>query len=115
MDFEIDVQTREGYHIVTPRGEVDLATSPRLKAALDRLVVAGHVRLVVDLREVSFLDSTGLGALIGGRRRAHAFKGSFSLVFEDGSLSRLFQVTSLDKVFAIHASTEDAVTATRGG
>jgi anti-sigma B factor antagonist len=74
-------------------------------------VVGGDVDLVVDLTGVTFLDSTGLGALIGARRKTHAFKGSFALVCNDDQLLRLFQITGLDKVFEIHDSQDAALPA----
>lgn len=111
MQFETEVRALNGHHVVTPRGEIDLATSGQFKSTLDELVVAGHVHLVVDLSEVAFLDSTGLGALIGARRKTHAFKGSFSIVCADEQLLRVFEITGLDKVFAMHTTLDDAVPA----
>lgn len=111
MQLEIDVEARGGHTIVVPRGEVDLATNNQLREVINDLVVAGDVDLVVDLTEVSFLDSTGLGALIGARRKTHAFKGSFALVCNDEQMLRLFQITGLDKVFSIHESQDAALPA----
>jgi anti-sigma B factor antagonist len=70
--------------------------------------VAGDVNLVVDLLKVDFIESTGLGALIGGRRRAHALKGSLSLVCTEDQMLKIFRITGLDKVFAIHDTVEQA-------
>jgi anti-sigma B factor antagonist len=109
MQLEIDVRAEDGRHVVMPRGEIDLATQGQLKQAIDELMLAGHVDLVVDLDRTTFLDSTGLGALIGARRKAHAFKGSFSIVCSNPDLLRLFKITSLDKVFAIHESRATAL------
>ena len=104
MQLEIEIRPDRGRHVVIPRGELDLVTQSQLKEAINELVVAGHVDLVVDLDETSFMDSTGLGALIGARRKTHAFKGSFAIVCSQERLLKLFRITSLDKVFAIHAS-----------
>ncbi|HET9859124.1 MAG TPA: STAS domain-containing protein [Nocardioidaceae bacterium] len=104
MQLEIDVRPDAGRHIITPRGEIDLATQGQLKAVIEDLVVAGHVDLVLDLDQTTFLDSTGLGVLIGARRKAHAFKGSFAIVCSRRELLKLFRITSLDKVFTIHAA-----------
>ncbi len=102
MQLEIETRPENGRYVVTPRGEIDLATQGQLKDAIDALVVGGHVDLVIDLNETTFLDSTGLGALIGARRKTYAFKGSFSIVCGNEDLLRLFRITSLDKVFTIH-------------
>ncbi|HET6628087.1 MAG TPA: STAS domain-containing protein [Nocardioidaceae bacterium] len=112
MQLEIDVRTEDGSAIVTPRGEIDLATQGQLKKAIDDMVVAGDVNLVIDLDETTFLDSTGLGVLIGARRKAYAFKGSFCIVCSNEDLLRLFRMTSLDKVFTIHESRAAATTST---
>lgn len=112
MQLEIEIRTERGLHVVIPRGELDLVTQGQLKQAINDLVVAGHVDIVVDLDETTFLDSTGLGALIGARRKTHAFKGSFSIVCSNERMLRLFTITSLDKVFKIRDSlaTVDPVT-----
>jgi anti-sigma B factor antagonist len=112
--LKIRTRRQDGCHVVTPRGEIDLATHGQLKQAIDDLVVAGNVDLVVDLNETTFLDSTGLGALIGARRKTHAFRGSFSIVCSNEDLLRLFRITSLDKVFTIRESHARAVSASGG-
>ncbi|MGZ4429651.1 MAG: STAS domain-containing protein [Nocardioidaceae bacterium] len=109
MDFRIDVRRDNGYTVVAPFGEIDLATSQQLKEAIGDLLVDGDIHLVVDLTEVEFIDSTGLGALIGGRRKAHGFKGSFGLVCSEDQLLRIFVITGLDKVFSISATLEEAL------
>jgi anti-sigma B factor antagonist len=109
MQLEIEIKAENGRYVVTPRGEVDLVSQIQLKEAINELVVAGHVDIVVDLDETTFLDSTGLGALIGARRKTHAFMGSFAIVCTKERLLKLFRITSLDKVFAIHATRADAL------
>lgn len=109
MELEIEVRAEPGRHVVIPRGELDLVSQNQLREVINDLVVNGHVDIVVDLDETTFLDSTGLGALIGARRKTHAFMGSFAIVCSNERLLRLFRITSLDKVFTIH-SADSAVT-----
>jgi anti-sigma B factor antagonist len=109
MELEIETQRRAGRCIVAPRGDVDLASNAQLRAVIDECVVAGDVDLVVDLTGVTFLDSTGLGALIGARRKTHAFRGSLLLVCGEEKLLKLFEITGLDNVFEIHASLDQAL------
>ena len=104
MHLQIDVQRRDGYTVLSPQGEIDFATGPQLKSAITETLVAGEVHLVVDLLRVEFIESTGLGALIGGRRRAFAMGGSLSLVCAEEQMLKLFRITGLDKVFAIFPS-----------
>jgi|tagenome__1003787_1003787.scaffolds.fasta_scaffold18470462_1 anti-sigma B factor antagonist len=108
MDFDIAIRHDNGYAVITPRGEIDLATNPLLRQAIDDLVVAGDIHIVVDLTETEFIDSTGLGALIGGRRKTHTFRGSFALVCGEEQLLKLFRITGLDKVFQIHLTLLEA-------
>ena len=109
MHLQIDVERRAAFTVLRPQGEIDFATGPRLKESITETLVAGEVHLVVDLLGVDFIESTGLGALIGGRRRAEALNGSLSLVCGEEQLLEVFRITGLDKVFAIYASVEDAV------
>lgn len=109
MHLQIDVDRHEGFTILSPQGEIDFATGPQLKDAITDALVAGDVRLVIDLLAVDFIESTGLGALIGGRRRAHALKGSLVLVCTEQQMLKIFRITGLDKVFTIHDTVEAAV------
>jgi anti-sigma B factor antagonist len=109
MHLQIDVTRTDGHTVVSPHGEIDFATGPQLKDAITELLVAGDVHLVIDLLDVDFIESTGLGALIGGRRRAHALKGSLVLVCTEQQMLKIFRITGLDKVFTIH-DTVDAAT-----
>ena len=111
MDFDLHVRREGQVTIVTPSGEVDIATSVPLKEALNDLVLHGQVHLIVDLSDVTFLDSTALGVLIGTRRKAHTFKGSFALVCNNERLMRLFTITSLDKVFTFYPTLDEALPA----
>lgn len=108
-DLGIAVSTDRHRTVVTVTGEIDIATQGQLRTKLNDLVVAGHVDLVLDLSGVSFVDSTGLGALIGTRRRVHAFHGSLALVIPDESVMKVFTITGLEKVFAIHDTLEAAL------
>lgn len=108
MDLQLDVEHENGYTVVTPRGDLDLATVRDLRAAIHQLLQDGHTNLVLDLGEVSFIDSSGLGVLIGARRKTFARQGSFSLVCDNDRVRRLLELTSLDKVFTIHDSVSEA-------
>ena len=100
--FSIELATdAEGRQVVRPHGEIDLATHTQVAKAVVDLLDAGHVDIVVDLSHTTFLDSTALGTLISARRRVHARNGSFEIVCSNERLLRIFQVTSLDKVFTI--------------
>ena len=92
-------------------GEVDLYTAPALRERIRELAARGTVHLIADLTQVDFLDSTGLGALVGGLKRLREDGGSLALVITTPRVLRVFQVTGLTKAFSTWPSVTDAVTA----
>jgi anti-sigma B factor antagonist len=78
--LDLQVTTTAGPTMVEVGGEIDLNSAPALRECLNQTIDAGSRRLVVDLRQASFIDSVGLGVLIGARRRLLAHAG------DDGSL-----------------------------
>jgi anti-sigma B factor antagonist len=106
VELEIEHSTEGDHDILAPRGELDLATYTQLRDRINELLSAGRTNVVMDLSATEFLDSTALGALIGGRRRAHAAGGSFAIVCDRPQLLKLFAVTKLDLVFALWPSLE---------
>jgi anti-sigma B factor antagonist len=92
-------------------GEVDAFTAPELRQRVIRLADDGTRHIIADLRAVDFLDSTGLGALVGSLRRLRLREGSFSLVTSGGRILQIFRITGLTNVFALHTSVLDAITA----
>jgi anti-sigma B factor antagonist len=109
MDLRLDVSERDGWSVLTVGGEVDVATAPRLREQLLRLVSDGHHRIVVDLGEVDFIDSTGLGVLIGALKRVRAHDGDLALVCTENRILKVFEITGLDRVFRLHPSVVAAV------
>jgi anti-sigma B factor antagonist len=107
VELEIDHSSEGDYDILAPHGELDLATYTQLRDRINELLSAGRTNLVMDLSATEFLDSTALGALIGGRRRAYAAGGSFAVVCDRPQLRKLFEVTKLDLVFAVLPSLDD--------
>ena len=70
MDLGLDVKERSGWAVLSVQGEVDVYTAPQFREQLIQLVDQGQRSILVDLEGVEFLDSTGLGVLVGGLRRA---------------------------------------------
>ena len=109
-ELSIDLKTEDGGEtlVFKLRGSLDLATAPTVRAALAEATEKGGHHLIVDLTQLEFLDSTGLGVLIGAHRRAAERGGSFRLVISEGPISRLLNITGLIAVFAVYHSLEDA-------
>lgn len=101
MDVPMPTRLEGGYTVVTPQGEIDLSNVQAFREVLSELIIQGHVRLLVDLDETTFIDSLGFGALVAARRKAHAFRGSLGIVCSNARLLHLFKVTGLDRVFTI--------------
>jgi anti-sigma B factor antagonist len=111
MGFEIDAVASGPHAIVVIKGEIDAHTAPAMKERLLALLVEGIDRLVVDLREVEFIESVGLGTLVAIRKRLRPSDKSLCLVLapEQSVIRRTFEITGLDKVFPIHPDVESAV------
>ena len=101
---------KEGAHTVLEvGGEVDVYTAPKLREQLVELVGAGHYDIIVDMTKVEFLDSTGLGVLVGGLKRVRAHEGSLVLVCNQERIVKIFRITGLTKVFGIYDSLDEAL------
>ena len=110
MEIEIGEQEVEGWTVVRASGEIDVATAPALRDRLTELVEGGVDRLVVDLEDVAFIDSTGLGVLVGAVRRARtAPDGDVRLVCTNPRILKVFQATGLDEVFTIGTTLDETV------
>jgi anti-sigma B factor antagonist len=112
MDLDLNVR-KEGEHaILEVAGEIDVYTAPKLREKLIELVSDGSHNIVVDLEKVDFLDSTGLGVLVGGLKRVRNHDGSLQLVCTQEKILKIFRITGLTKVFPIHGSVQDAIAGT---
>lgn len=101
------------WSILRVHGELDIATAPLLRQRVIAIVSSGVMRLVLDLTDVDFIDSTGLGVLIGALKRFRTNDGQLRLVMDkESSRWRLFETTGLDTIFEVYESVEDAVTDT---
>ncbi|WP_030169062.1 STAS domain-containing protein [Spirillospora albida] len=112
MEFAVEHRVERGLTVVKISGEIDVFTSPRLREALLGIIddeTAPH--LVIDLGEVTFLDSTGLGVLVGIYHRLRARDGSMAFMGVNDRVRRVFHVTQLTKIFVLYGSLEDAIAA----
>ena len=112
MDLSLTTRTEGDRTVLSVGGEIDVYTAPKLREQLVDLVNSGQYHLVVDMEGVEFLDSTGLGVLVGGLKRVRAHDGSLRLVCTQERILKIFRITGLTKVFPIYDSIADAVAAT---
>jgi anti-sigma B factor antagonist len=106
-DEEIDAETQ----VIELGGEIDLYTAPEFKERMVALIEDGKKRIVVDLSAATFIDSTTLGVLVGGVKRLRPTGGTLALVCTDQNITKIFEITGLDRVFPIHASRDEALAA----
>ena len=111
MDLKLSNSNKDGIEIVDVEGEIDVYTAPRLRELLIELVNKKNYQLVVNMEKVEFLDSTGLGVLVGGLKRVRAHDGSLDLVCTQERILKIFRITGLTKVFGIHDTVDEAIAA----
>ena len=110
MNLRVETRNvREGVAVVALGGEVDVYTSPRVKQEILELLNGGTSKMVVDLTGVDYLDSTGLGVLIGGLKRARERDGDLKLICDNLRILRIFEITGLTKIFDIYRSETEAL------
>ncbi len=104
MDLSLETREVGSRTIVAVGGEIDVYTAPKLRDQISELVSDDHHHLLIDLEGVDFLDSTGLGVLVGGLKKVRAHDGSMELICSQDRLLKIFRITGLAKVFTIHDS-----------
>lgn len=110
MDFDITTeQLDQGRYVISLAGEVDLYTAPEFKQQLLDVISQGARSVIVDFTDTTFIDSTTLGVLVGGVKRLRSNDGQLSLVCSDRNITKIFEITGLDRVFTIHSTREEAV------
>jgi anti-sigma B factor antagonist len=110
MNFDIKTeQLGDGAYLISLSGEVDLYTAPDFKQQLLQVIGDGAKQVIVDFSETTFIDSTTLGVLVGGVKRLRPNGGQLSLVCSDRNITKIFEITGLDRVFTIYPTRVEAV------
>lgn len=107
--LEISIDDKDGITICRPVGELDAYTVGQFREALTN--VASMPRLLIDLSDVPFMDSAGLGALIGGIRRARDSQGAVAVACNRPTLTRLLHTTGFDRIVPVAETLDDAIEA----
>jgi len=111
VDLTLATSEVEGATIIAVGGEIDVYTAPKLRDKITELVADGVYDIIVDMEAVEFLDSTGLGVLVGGLKKVRAHDGFLQLICTQDRLLKIFRITGLAKVFVIHDSADGALAA----
>ena len=110
MNFHIqDEAVDDTTHVIELGGEVDLYTAPEFKERMVELIESGKKQIVVDLSKATFIDSTTLGVLVGGVKRLRTNDGQLSLICSDRNITKIFEITGLDRVFTIYPTRDEAL------
>ncbi len=111
MLFALDVTVCEDWSVVAVTGELELATAPRLRQQVVSLIGAGRSRLVIDLGGVDFIDSVGLGVVVGALKRCRTHGGDLMVAGAVPRVRSLFEITRLDEIIELHPDVEQALVA----
>ena len=110
MNFDVSTeQLSDDAYVISLSGEVDLYTAPEFKQQLLDVIGQGGKEVVVDFSNTTFIDSTTLGVLVGGVKRLRPSAGQLTLVCSDRNITKIFEITGLDKVFRIYDSRDEAL------
>jgi anti-sigma B factor antagonist len=114
MNFDIKTeQLGDDAYVISLAGEVDLYTAPEFKQQLLEVIGQGGKEVIVDFSDTTFIDSTTLGVLVGGVKRLRTNEGQLSLVCSDRNITKIFEITGLDRVFTIFPTRDEAVSKVR--
>ena len=113
MDLGLVEREQDGWTVLTVSGEIDIATAPSLRERLHGLLAGDKHRLVIDLDDVGFLDSTALGVLVGALKRARMEDGEVRIACAQPRVLKVFEITRLDSAFDLFDSVEEAVRGAR--
>ena len=110
MNFDIKTeQLANDTYAISLSGEIDLYTAPEFKQQLLEVIGEGATHVIVDLTSTTFIDSTTLGVLVGGVKRLRSNDGQLSLVCSDRNITKIFEITGLDRVFTIYPTRDEAL------
>ena len=107
MDLGLSARVEGDSTVIAVSGELDVFTAPKLDASIAEAIEGGSVNLIVDLTDVTFLDSTGLGSMVKGLKRARGQGGSLKVVASAERIVKVFRITGLDQAMSLTDSLSD--------
>ena len=109
MDLVVQVDDRDGWAVARASGDLDLTTAPRLRERIVQVIVGGQPRVVLDLQGVDFVDSTGLGVLVGLLKRTRSQGGDLRLVSTRTGFRKILELTALERALPLAATVDEAL------
>lgn len=115
MDFAVSAQPQgDSVVVVNVQGEVDVYTAPKLREEIHRQMDDGATTVIVDLADVAYMDSSGLGVLIGALKRARENEGDMVVASANPRITRILDVTGLSKIFNVQPDVKNALAHSKG-
>lgn len=112
MNFHIGEESLAGdLIIIRLEGEVDLYAAPELKDHVNGAIERGKTKLILDLSQATFIDSTTLGILVSGMKRLRPRGGMLAVLCPDPTMARIFDITGLNRMFSVHDTLDAAIAA----
>lgn len=110
--LETGLRDIDGTKILDVAGEIDVYTAPQFKEAVNEVIAGGQKHLIIDMGDVTYMDSSGFGTLLSATRRLRPQGGTINLVKCNTAIDRILRITRLNTVFATYDNVEDALKAT---
>ena len=110
VEITLSHRRTDGWDIVEVHGDVDLATAPALRDQLDDLLTNGSRRILVNLEGVSFMDSSGLNAIVAAMRGVREVDGEIAVVCTNETILKILAITGIDRLLTVHPTVERALT-----
>ncbi|NLN78159.1 MAG: STAS domain-containing protein [Armatimonadetes bacterium] len=107
--LEIELKNVDGLEILDAAGEIDVYTAPQFKEAINTILATGQKHLIVDMSRITYMDSSGFGALLSATRRLRPEGGTINMVNVSPAIDRILKITRLSSVFALHDSLDEAI------
>ncbi|QGG96515.1 STAS domain-containing protein [Actinomarinicola tropica] len=107
--MNLDTHERDGWTVVAASGEIDVVTAPSIRSEVVNLVVNGSTDIVLDFGRVDFIDSFGLGVMVGALKRVHSHEGRLRVVIGEPRVRGVLELTGIDRVLELYASVDDAI------
>ncbi len=111
--LETKLNNIDGINVLDVTGEIDVYTAPQFKEAINSVLDTGQKHLIINLAEVTYMDSSGFGALLSATKRLRPIGGTVNLVKCSGSIDRILQITRLNTVFGTYDSIDEAMEAVK--
>ncbi|MHB9035199.1 MAG: STAS domain-containing protein [Armatimonadota bacterium] len=105
----------DGMKVLDVAGEIDVYTAPQFKEAVNSILSAGQKHLIINMASVTYMDSSGFGALLSATKRLRPLGGTVNLVKCSGAIDRILRITRLNTVFATFDSVDEALDAAKSG